>query len=64
MLPTLAKALVVSIEALLEAPPLATKGKRGPTPALQRQMEQISQLPRTKQKFVMEMLDTVIQQAG
>jgi len=64
MLPPLAKALAVSIEALLEVPPTATKGKRGPTPALQRQMEQIGQLPRTKQKFVMEMLDTVIQQAG
>ncbi|MEZ5583255.1 MAG: hypothetical protein R3F37_11300 [Candidatus Competibacteraceae bacterium] len=34
------------------------------TPALQRQMEQIGQLPRTKQKFVMDMLDTVIQQAS
>jgi len=64
MLPPLAKALAVSIEELMDVSPQATKSKRGPTPALQRQIEQISQLPRTKQKFVMEMLDTVIQQSG
>ncbi|MCP4285410.1 MAG: helix-turn-helix domain-containing protein [Gammaproteobacteria bacterium] len=64
MLPALAKALAVSIEELMDVQPTAAKGKRGPTPALQRQIEQISQLPRTKQKFVMEMLETVIQQAG
>jgi transcriptional regulator with XRE-family HTH domain len=38
--------------------------KRGPAPKLQRQLEQISQLPRAKQRFVIEMLDTVLQQAG
>lgn len=36
--------------------------KRGSTPKLQRQIELISQLPKTKQRFVMDMLDTVIQQ--
>ncbi len=36
--------------------------KRGPASKLQRQIDQISQLPRAKQKFVSEMLDTVIQQ--
>ncbi len=36
--------------------------KRGPTARLQQQMDQISLLPRTRQKFVMEMLDAVIQQ--
>ncbi len=64
MLPELAKALAVSIEDLMDTHPTVAKGKRGPTPALQRQIEQISQLPRTKQKFVMEMLDAVIQQAS
>lgn len=38
--------------------------KRGPAPKLQRQLEQISQLPRAKQRFVIEMLDTVLQQTG
>jgi len=38
--------------------------KRGPASALNRQVEQIRLLPRSKQKFVMEMLDTVIKQQG
>jgi transcriptional regulator with XRE-family HTH domain len=44
----------------------ATKinGKRGPASKLEKQMEQVQLLPRTKQQFVMEMLDTVIQQAA
>lgn len=41
----------------------AAKGKRGPASTLERQIERISQLPRAKQKLVMEMLATVIQQA-
>lgn len=51
-------------EALLEEAPKAAKSKRGPASTLEKQIEQISQLPRAKQKFVMEMLDTVIQQAS
>ena len=39
-------------------------GKRGPASKLQQQVEQVRQLPRTKQQFVMDMLDTVIQQAA
>ncbi len=62
LLSTMATLLAVSIEAIIGEPAKAAKGKRGPTPRLQRQMELISQLPRTKQKFVMEMLDAVIQQ--
>ena len=38
--------------------------KRGPTPKLQRQIEAIQKLPRTQQRFVMQMLDTVLQQNG
>jgi len=62
MLPALAKALDVSVEALIGEQTAATQSKRGPMSKLQRQVEQVSQLPRAKQKFVMEMLDTVIQQ--
>ena len=36
--------------------------KRGPSAKLQLQIDQIALLPRTKQKFVMEMLDAVILQ--
>ena len=63
MLPLLATLFGVSIEELIGMPEPATR-KRGPAPKLQQQMAQITQLPRTKQKFVMEMLDTVIQQSA
>jgi transcriptional regulator with XRE-family HTH domain len=36
--------------------------KRGPTPKIQRQVEQISLLPKTKQKFISEMLEALIKQ--
>jgi hypothetical protein len=36
--------------------------KPGPTPKLLKQIEQLAGLPKSKQKFVMEMLDTVIRQ--
>jgi hypothetical protein len=49
---------------LIGAPAKAGKLKRGPTPKLQQQLEQISQLPRAKQRFVIEMLDTVLERAG
>lgn len=64
MLTTLAKTLGVSVEQLLEDDVPTKAAKRGPSSLLERQIEQISQLPRTKQKFVSEMLDTVIQQAS
>ncbi len=62
MLPRLVKLLGASFEGLLGAK--QPSAKRGPASALQRQVEQIRQLPRTKQRFVMEMLDTVIKQQG
>ncbi|CAM2942989.1 hypothetical protein VINE108274_09565 [Vibrio neptunius] len=44
---------------------LPTNGKkRAPAPKLLKQVEQNSQLPKSKQKFVMDVLDTVIQQAA
>jgi hypothetical protein len=42
----------------------AQPGKRGPTPKLQRQLEQLSQVPRSQQRFISETLDTVLQQTG
>jgi transcriptional regulator with XRE-family HTH domain len=59
----LARTLGVSVEELLGADAAAAK-KRGPAPKLQQQIERIQQLPRPQQKFVMQMLDTVLQQAG
>ena len=60
MMPALAQALDVTIGDLLDEQP-ATKSKRGPQSKLQLQIEQIHTLPRAKQKFVSEMLETVIQ---
>jgi len=61
-LPQIARALATTVEDLIgeETRP----GKRGPAPKLLQQMERIQRLPRTKQRFVMEMLDTILQQAG
>lgn len=36
--------------------------KRGPTPKIQRQVEQIALLPKGKQKFISEMLEALIKQ--
>ena len=36
--------------------------KRGPTARLQHKIEQISLMPRNKQKFITEMLDALIKQ--
>ncbi len=62
MLPKLSQVFAVPVESLLGMTNKTTK--RGPTPKLQRQVELISHLPRAKQKFVSEMLETVIQQSG
>lgn len=62
LLPSLARALAVSIEELIGEGP--KPAKRGPTPKLQQQLERISQLPKSQQRFVVQMLDTVLQQAS
>jgi len=62
MLPKLAQLFGVSLDELMDTQ--AKGSKRGPASKLERQIERIQQLPRTKQRFVTEMLDTVIQQAS
>ena len=61
-LPILAKLLNASFDELLGEDSKKTQGKRGPMSRLQQQIERVASLPRAKQKFVCEMLDTVIQQ--
>ncbi len=61
LLPVLAELFATTVDELVGIKPKAAK--RGPAPKLLRQVEQISRLPKTKQRFVMEMLDTVLQQA-
>lgn len=64
MLPQLAQAMKISVETLLQTETSTAKTQRGPAFKLQQQIEQIQQLPRTKQKFVSKMLETVLQQAS
>ena len=61
-LPVVARTLRVSLEELFGE----TKGrsKRGPASQLERSIERISELPRPKQKFVLQMLETVLAQAN
>ncbi len=64
MLPLLAESLSVPVEQLLGQPAARSAGKRAPASRLAQQVERIGQLPMAKQRFVMEMLDTVLAQAG
>ncbi|MFO0387861.1 MAG: helix-turn-helix domain-containing protein [bacterium] len=63
MLPFLAQALKVPVDVLL-GDTAKTRSKRGPEPKLQQHIERISQLPKPKQKFVIELLDTVLAQVS
>ena len=63
MLPALALALKVQTDALL-GNETKTKSKRGPAPKWQQQIEAIAQLPKAQQRFVSQVLDTVLAQAG
>ena len=64
LLAPLSNVLGMSLEELVGTPARRTGGKRGPAPKLQQQLEQVSRLPRAQQRFVMQMLDTVLQQAS
>ncbi len=55
-----AAALDVTIAELLGSEPNAAKGKPGPKSQLQRKCEQVKLLPREKQKFIIQFLDTVL----
>lgn len=67
MLPALARRLTLSLDELmgLNAPARRRSGgKRGPPSRLQQQIEAVAQLPKAKQQFVSQMLETVLAQAG
>lgn len=63
LLPAIAKRLGVAVEVLLNDDSKAAT-KRGPVPKLQQQMDRITQLPRARQQFVMEVIDSVLAQAA
>ncbi len=56
-----AAALEVSVAELLGSQPNASRSKPGPQSQLQRKFEQVKLLPRDKQKFVLQFLDTVLE---
>ena len=58
LLPKLAQSFGVSVDELLGVPKPASK--RGPAPKLAQHMERISQLPKPKQRFVMEVIESVL----
>jgi len=64
MLQALAKSLSVDIESLLGDDSAKARAKRGPVPTLARHMERISALPKTQQKFVIQVIETVLAQQG
>ena len=59
-LPTVASTLSVLLEELFGQAKQAARAKRGPVSALRQHVERIEQLPKPKQKFVLEMLQTVL----
>lgn len=63
ILPAVAKLLSVSLEGLLGEEAENVPRKRGPASRLEQQIQVISQLPKSRQKFVSEMLDALIAQA-
>ena len=60
LLPKLAHTFGVSVDDLLGVPKPASK--RGPAPKLAQHMERISQLSKPKQRFVIQVLESVLAQ--
>ena len=60
-LPVIAQVLGVAVEALLSDDSKAA-AKRGPVPKLQQQMDRITQLPRARQQFVMQVIESALAQ--
>jgi transcriptional regulator with XRE-family HTH domain len=58
-LPRLARTLVMPVEELIGEEP--QRSRRGPAPKLLQQIERIQRLPKSQQRFVMQMIDTALQ---
>jgi transcriptional regulator with XRE-family HTH domain len=63
-LPILAEHLDTPIDALLGETRTRSRIKRGPAPKIQQQLEQVARLPKAKQRFVSQVIDSVLAQAG
>ena len=61
ILPKMAKALGVMIEALLAGPAVGSLARHsGPVGEVQRVFEQVRQLPRSQQRRIIEMVDAMV----
>lgn len=58
-LPRLARALAMPVEELIGEEP--QRSRRGPSPRLLQQVERIQRLAKSRQHFIMEMIDTALQ---
>ena len=63
-LQVVARTLAVSLDELFGEDKPAGRGKRGPVPHWQQQMEAVALLPKSQQQFVSRMLETVLAQAA
>jgi len=59
LLPRLARTLAIPVEELIGEEP--QRSRRGPAPKLLQQVERIQRLPKSQQRFVMQMIDTALQ---
>ena len=67
MLPVVARLLTLSLDELMGQPVAARAArgrKRGPASRLQQQIDAVGKLPKTKQQFVSQILDSVLTQAS
>lgn len=62
LLPVIASALDTTLDALIahDAPPATAPKKRGPQKKLRQQLEMIEALPVAKQRFIAQMIDSVL----
>lgn len=65
-LSAIARALGESVESLIDkpAPAKTANKKRGPAPKIQQQLERVSALPKSEQRVVMRLIDSMFAQAG
>jgi transcriptional regulator with XRE-family HTH domain len=62
LLPPLTRTLDMTLEEVVGEERKSTKsGKRGPAPKIQQQLEQIEALPKSKQRAIAQILDSMLQ---
>lgn len=63
-LPTVAESLSVSLEELFGQGKQPARSKRGPASKLEQHLERISQLPKPRQRAVIEVIEALLAQQG